>query len=569
MTPIVQKEGSAMLDGCVPFPPETAETYRRLGYWHGKTLGAFVQEWARQYGERVALVSGGEQISYRELAERSDRLALALLRLGIAPKDRVVVQLPNVPDFVFLVVALFRIGALPVLALPAHREYEISHLIEHAQATAYAIPAAFGAFDYQELARAVRTQRPSLRHLLVSGKSVAPDLTSLDDLMQQEQSSPAEAAAQLDRLQPDPAEVAVFLLSGGTTGRPKLIPRTHDDYAYNVRTSAEVCGFGPQTNYLISLPIGHNFPFACPGLLGTLHNGGKVVLTTTTDPEQVFALIERERITVTALVPALAIRWLDAQARPRYDLSSLQLLQVGGARLNPEAAQRVQPLLGCQLQQVYGMAEGLLNYTRLDDPEEVIIGSQGRPMSPGDEFRIVDDHDQPVAPGEMGELLTRGPYTIRGYYHVPAINAQSFTADGFYRSGDMVRLLSSGNFVVEGRKKDLINRGGEKISAEEIENLILAHPHVLNVAVVAIPDAVLGERACACVITLDEQRVTLGELVAFLETRKVARFKLPERLELLSAFPLTSVGKINKTALREQMAQKLAAEVRGNVPKTP
>jgi 2,3-dihydroxybenzoate-AMP ligase len=553
-----------MLEGCVPFPLETAEAYRRLGYWQGKPIGAYVQDWARQYGDRIAVVSEGERITYRQLAERADRLALALLRLGIAPRDRVVVQLPNVPDFLYLTFALFRIGALPVLALPAHREYEISHLIEHAQATAYVIPASFGKFNYQELARAVRTQCPTLRHILVSGKSNAPDLTNLDDLTQQEEGSPAEAAAQLDRLQPDPSEIAAFLLSGGTTGRPKMIPRTHDDYAYNFQASAQLCGFGPEAIYLISLPIGHNFPFACPGLLGTLHNGGKVVLTTTTDPEQVFALIERERITVTALVPALAIRWLDAQARTRYDLSSLHLLQVGGARLNSEAAQRVRPLLGCQLQQVYGMAEGLLNYTRRTDPEEVIIGSQGLPMSPGDEIRLVDDHDQPVAPGEMGELLTRGPYTIRGYYNVPEINAQSFTADGFYRTGDMVRLLPSGNFAVEGRKKDLINRGGEKISAEEMENLILAHPQVLNVAVVAIPDPVMGERACACVILRDEQRMTLEELVAFLETRKVARFKLPERLETLSAFPLTSVGKINKTALREQLAQKLAAEVHGN-----
>lgn len=250
-----------MLEGCVPFPPETAETYRRLGYWQGKIIGAYVQDWARQYSDRVALISEREYITYRLLAERSDRLALARLRLGIKPMDRVMVQLPNVPDFVYLVFALFRIGALPVLALPAHREYEISHLIEHAQATAYAIPAAFGTFDYQELARAVRAQRPTLQHILVSGQSSASDMTSLDDLMQSESHASAEAAAQLERLQPDPAEVAVFLLSGGTTGRPKMIPRTHDDYAYNFRTSAQVCGFGPETIYLISLPIGHNFPF--------------------------------------------------------------------------------------------------------------------------------------------------------------------------------------------------------------------------------------------------------------------------------------------------------------------
>ena len=212
------------------------------------------------------------------------------------------------------------------------------------------------------------------------------------------------------------------------------------------------------------------------------------------------AVVEAEQVTITALVPALVIRWLEAleaSGEGRFDLSSLEVLQVGGARLVPEVARRIGPAIGCRVQQVFGMAEGLLNYTRLDDPDDVVVETQGRPLSPADELRIVGPDGEPVPDGEPGELLTRGPYTIRGYYRADAHNATAFTADGFYRTGDIVRLDPSGNLTVEGRAKDLINRGGEKISAEEIENLLLAHPAVREAAAVAMPHAVLGEQTCA------------------------------------------------------------------------
>jgi hypothetical protein len=251
---------------------------------------------------------------------------------------------------------------------------------------------------------------------------------------------------------------------------------------------------------------------------------------------------------------------MDSPERGRFDLSSLRVLQVGGAKLNPEPARRIRPTLGCQLQQVFGMAEGLLNYTRLDDPEDEIVETQGRPCSPDDEIRVVDEEGRDVPPGEPGELLARGPYTIRGYYNVPEHNQRAFTPDGFYRSGDIVRLSPGGNLVVEGRAKDLINRGGEKISAEEVENLVLAHPSVFNAAAVAMPDPVLGERTCVYVILRPGAGLTLTELVTFLEAQQIARFKLPERLEVVEKFPLTNVGKVSKKDLREDIARKLASE---------
>jgi 2,3-dihydroxybenzoate-AMP ligase len=557
-----------MLAGCVPWPDEFAARYRAAGYWEPRTIGELPLRSARAYGDREAVVfpptpglgEAGARLSYRELAVRVERLAVGLTDLGLEPGDRVLVQLPNVPEFLLLYFALARLGVLPIMALPPHRQTEISYLAEFGEAVAYFVPASFRGFDYLGLARELWPGLPALQYTVVVGGEAPdePGFVPFDALMAD--ADAAEAASILASYHPDPYDVALFLLSGGTTGLPKLIPRTHADYLYNSVASGDVAHFDAETVYLISVPVSHNFPLACPGAQGTLMRGGKVVLAPTTDPEALFALVERERVTHTAMVPAMTIAWLNHPARARYDLSSLQVLQVGGARLNPEIARRVPAELGCIVQQVYGMAEGLLNFTRVDDPPDVLENTQGRPVSPADEVRVVDDDDRDVPPGEMGELLTRGPYTIRGYYKAAEHNALAFTPDGYYRTGDLVRQDAQGNFSVEGRKKDMINRGGEKISAEEVENLILAHPSVHLTAVVAMPDPLLGERACACVVPRERASLTLAELVSFLEERGIARFKLPERLELLDALPLTSVGKISKAALRERVAAALAAE---------
>ena len=344
----------------------------------------------------------------------------------------------------------------------------------------------------------------------------------------------------------------MFLLSGGTTGLPKLIARTHNDYSYNARASAELCRLGEGTVYLVSLPASHNFPLACPGILGTLLSGGRVVMIPSPDPASAFAAIEREGVTITAVVPAVAQRWLAHAAEVGSGaLRTLQVLQVGGARLADEHATRVKPVLGATLQQVFGMAEGLLNYTRLDDPDEVICGTQGRPLSPGDEVRIVDADGRSRPDGQPGALLTRGPYTPRGYYRAPEQNARAFTPDGWYASGDVVRRRPDGNLVVEGRDKDMINRGGEKISAEEVENLLYRMPGIAQVAAVAAPDAELGERICVFVVPEPGQDITLGAIRDGMATAGVARFKWPERLEIVAELPVTKMGKLDKKALRD------------------
>jgi non-ribosomal peptide synthetase component E (peptide arylation enzyme) len=304
---------------------------------------------------------------------------------------------------------------------------------------------------------------------------------------------------------------------------------------------------------LIAIPQAHNFAFACPGLLGALSTGGCEVLTATTAIDHLMGLIQQHKITHFVAVPTMILGLLNHPDRNKYDLSSLRMILTGGSKLNPEVAVRLRPELGCDVQQVMGMAEGPLFWTHLDDPDDVKLNTQGRPQSPGDEFRIVDiATNEDAAPGEMGELWCRGPHTIRGYYRADEYNARAFSPDGFYKSGDLVRLHPSGNIIVEGRNKDCINRGGEKISAEEIENHLLAHPLILNCAVVAMPDPLFGEKCCAFVVLAPRTSLTLEELCDFLrEERKIARFKFPERLEILEALPVTNVGKVNKKALRE------------------
>lgn len=534
-----------MLSGCPTWPKEFAEQYRNDGCWRGETFGKMLRQRAATYGERIAIVSDNCRLSYAELDARVDRLAEGFTTLGIKSDDRVIVQLPNIPEFIEVCFALFRLGALPVFALPLHRMSEITYISELTDAVAYIIPNVDSGFNYLELASQVTAKVPTLRHVIVVGDS--GQYTALSDLYREPKSRLKEPSA---------SDVAFLQLSGGTTGLPKLIPRTHDDYIYSLRLSAEICLVDENSVYLAVLPIAHNYPLSSPGILGTIYAGGKVVLARGASPDEVFPLIQLEQVTITAVVPPLALIWLDAAVSRSPDFSHLQVLQVGGAKFSAEVARRVSLTLGCKLQQVFGMAEGLVNYTRLDDPEEVIVNTQGRPMSPYDEIRLVDEDDCEVELGQVGHLQTRGPYTIRGYYKAEEHNAKSFTTDGFYRTGDLASQSSMGNLVVEGRDKDQINRGGDKVAAEELENHILAHLGVHDVAVVAMPDEFLGERTCAFIIP-HESSLTSAEIKAFLRERGLAVYKIPDRVEFMNSFPKTRVGKVSKKALRELISEKL------------
>jgi len=546
-----------MLDGVVRFPPQFAARYRQKGYWEDRSLRDTFEAVFSKYADRVAIIDRDEVVTYSQLNERAERLALNLLDEGLRPLDCVVMQLPNVVEFAYLYFALQKIGCIPIMALPAHRFREVSYFVELSDTVACAALDRSRDFDYTELIRRIRAVSKTLRLGIILGDTPEGFL-SLTELIERK---PKRSPKELKEISIDPDDPAVFQLSGGTTGVPKLIPRTHNDYLYNSKAAAAVTGVGPDKILLDVLPLAHNLPLACPGLQGFLLHGGKVVLANTTRAADVFPLIERHRVTHVPVVPALLIRWINDPAIEQFDLSSLKVIQSGGQRLQPEVRRRTKELIpSVTVQENFGMAEGMLMFVRFEDPEDVRMETVGRPISPDDEVRLVDDEDNEVAPGEVGEFLARGPYTLRGYYRAPEHNARAFTSDGFYRSGDLMRRHPSGNYLVEGRKKDLINRGGEKISAEEIENLILTHPAVQNVACVPMPDPILGERMCACIILRSGRTLTLEELVAFLADQEIARHKLPERLEIMEEFPMSPFGKVSKKDLTEKIALKLKEE---------
>lgn len=540
----------------VPWPDEAIARYLAKGYWEGRPLGAHMYAAADANPDAVCLTDGRVRLTYHDLMTRADGAARRLRALGLRADDRVVLQLPNCWEFVVLTVACFRLGVVPVMALPAHRFQEISAAAALTEARALIVPGTAKGFDFQEMAARVVAEVPTAEHVLVLGTDIAQGNIGLRPLC--EPADDADAArAELDAIAPDATAIALLLLSGGTTGLPKLIARTHNDYAYFIKRSAQICDFGRDTVYLAVLPLAHGYPMAGPGLLGTLFTGGRVVIASSPASERAFKIIERERVTVTSLVPAVVQRWLESYTAVGGDLSSLRLMQVAGSRLADEIAHRVTPVFGCTLQQGYGMSEGLYCLTRPDDPVDVICQTQGRPICPDDELMVVNDAGEPVAPGKPGVLLTRGPYTVRSYYHTPELSARAFVGDGWYRTGDIVLMRADGNLCVQGRDKDVINRGGEKISAEEIENFTYQVGGVSMAAAVGMPDAELGERVCLFVVPHPGQQVSLAETRTVMEQAGVAHFKLPDRLILVSTLPVTSVGKVDKKALRAEIGRML------------
>jgi mycobactin salicyl-AMP ligase len=540
---------SADLAGFVPFPPDRAARYRAAGYWTGRTVDSVLSEAARQWPDRTAVLDAGgtphppQRLSYAELDERADHAAAGLTELGISPGDRVLLQLPNGSGFAVALFALLRAGAIPVMCLPGHRATELGHFATVSQANALLIPDTANGFDYCTMAKGLLQDHPGLRHVIVDGDP--GPFVSWSQVCANPARPPTPHTS-------DPGSPALLLVSGGTTGLPKLIPRTHDDYVYNGTASAKLCELTGDDVYLAALPAAHNFPLACPGLLGAMTVGATTVFTTDPSPEAAFAAIARHGVTVTALVPALANLWAQATDWEPVTPTSLRLLQVGGAKLEVDDARRIRETLTPGLQQVFGMAEGLLCYTRPGDPPELIEKTQGRPLSADDELRIVDEAGRPVPAGAEGELLVRGPYTINGYFGADSDNARGFDADGFYRSGDLVHRRADGYLEVTGRVKDVIHRGGETIAAGDLEEHLRAHPAISSTAVVALPDPYLGEKICAVVVFAGSP-VTLNELNSYLDQRGLATHARPDVLAEMTALPTTAVGKVDKKAIARQL----------------
>lgn len=526
--------------GFVPFPADRAETYRQAGYWTGQPLDSLLRAAAARRPHHPAVADADVSYTFAELDALADRVGAGLTDQGIAAGDRILLQLPNSCAFAVALFGLLRAGAVPVMCLSGHRSAELGHFAQVSGAVGMVITDRAGGFDFRAMAAQLAAEHPRLRHILVDG----------DPGPFRSWSTVTDYAGPIPTRAPvDPGTPALLLVSGGTTGLPKLIPRTHDDYRYNAVACAQAYGMTGDDVCLVALPAGHNFPLACPGLLGSMTVGATTVFTSDPSPEVAFALIDKYQVTITGLVNALAKLWAQACDWEPVLPTSLRVVQVGGSRMMPDEARFIREHLSAGMQQIFGMAEGMLNFTRPGDPVDVVDNVQGRPMSPHDEMKVVDEDGNEVAPGEEGELLVRGPYTLNGYYRADEANARSFSPDGFYRSGDRVRIFTDGPWAgyveVTGRIKDVIHRGGETVSASDLEEHLHAHPAIADAAAVALPDEYLGEKICAAVV-FKGSPITLAELNGFLDQRGVSAHTKPDVLAPLPSLPKTAVGKVDK-----------------------
>lgn len=525
-----------------PWPAELAARYREKGYWLDKPLTEISDR--HRDSDRPAIIDPVQTLSYRQLALYSDQLAAQLQKRGVMPGDTALVQLGNGCEFYIVFFALLKLGVAPVNALFSHQRSELNAYAAQIKPQLLIADRQHPVFTDNRFVDELSAHYPELQHQL--WHNPLENESGLLSLYTQktEEFVPTPSAAD---------EVAFFQLSGGSTGTPKLIPRTHNDYYYSIIGSVDICRFTENTRYLCALPIAHNYPMSSPGILGVLYSGGLSVLAPDPSPTTCFSLIANHLINVTALVPPAVSLWLQSLQdwNCAHQLSSLRLLQVGGAKLSESLAARIPAEIGCQLQQVFGMAEGLVNYTRLDDDLQTILTTQGCPISPDDEVWVADEEGHPLPVNTTGRLMTRGPYTFRGYYNSPEHNAACFDQQGFYCSGDLISIDERGYITVQGREKDQINRGGEKIAAEEIENLLQRHPDIIHAALVSMSDELLGEKSCAYIVA--KQAVKAVQLRRHLRDQGIAEFKLPDRFVFTDALPLTPVGKVDKKLLRQQL----------------
>lgn len=530
--------------------------YLQQGVLTQETLVDGLRQAFTDHADRLALVGPDAQYTYRELDERSDRLAAALLDLGLQPLDRAIFQCGNSHELLVMFCACLKAGIIPVCSLQAFRKLEIEYLGNLAEARLHLVQGDDPKFDDVAFAEQMQQHVPSLAFVVQARGTARGSAATVDQLIA---SMPLAAArTRLGRIAHHPFQVAVFQLSGGTTGVPKIIPRFQAEYLYNMRAVAAWNRYTPDDVLFFPTPYMHNLNMGCffgPFLL----SGATVTVCRSLDDATLQGLVRTYRPTwfgvagpiLTRILPELQRASPDEKARRRF--------------VTPRNAAGMRRTTGSPVFHIFGMTEGVIMFARDGDCADVLEHSVGRPVSAHDEVRIVQiGTDVPVAEGEVGEALFKGPYTISGYYKSEAEDVHRFTPDGFYRSGDLMRRQVFGDaayYFFCGRIKDVVDRGGEKINAEEVENVLNGHPEILTSAVVAMPDPVYGERVCAFVIARNAgSPLTLPAVCRYLQDAGLAKFKWPERLEVVDEFPLSASGKLSKKALRSQIAALLQAE---------
>lgn len=537
-----------------PFPEMDARRYRSAGLWGNAPIGAEFHAVAQRDPSRIAVVAEEGSLTYRDLDEQTDLLASGLADMGLRPGDRVIVQLTNQLESVIAWYGMLKAGLIPVCTLAAHRAHEIGAISRKVGAVAHLVEAG-GNFDLTEFAVEMGADHPTLRHVLTSRAPVDAPGLRIEDLIIGADRATARGRVAAIQESIDADEVVCFQLSGGTTGVPKLIPRLHAEYWYNASAYAHARGWTAETRAAHMIPIIHNAGITCS--LHAVHSVGGTLILTTAVLDQALPLLARERAS-EALVGHGHFSIID---HPEFAaaMATVDRVLLSGAKV-PARVFEAFEAQGVWVGQTFGMGEGFFTMSTPHSSRLGRMTTVGEPMSAYDEFRVLEPGSETELPdGAVGELVTRGPYTIRGYFDAPSINSEAFTSDGFFRTGDLVAVRTIDGaraLAVEGRLKDLINRGGEKISAAEVEELLLRHPRILAAAIVAMPDERLGERACAFLVSTDEP-LTMHEVQDHLSKLSLAKFKWPERLEWVETLPRTPVGKIDKKALRSDVAARM------------
>jgi non-ribosomal peptide synthetase component E (peptide arylation enzyme) len=554
----------AYLEGAVPYSQEVVEEYAAKGWWLNETYGDMLDHTVELHGDRIAVIDERTSLTYRELKGRVDRLAIAFVRLGVKKYDRMLFQLPNRHEYIVAFFAAHRIGAIPTLTVARQEYQEISHFFRLVDPVGWLVPAREGKRDFRELIGKIRKETESLEYLIMvnDGEALPDGAFSFSDLV--ESVAPADYPSDyLARLRPDPNDVAVIFTTGGTTGVPKGVPRTHNSFLASIRTSTrEVL---PGDVRALVTPIGHTM--ANQGTIGgAMMHGATVVLLPTPRATEMIKAIEKYRITDIDLVPTQLEDLLNSPDLPHHDLTSLKRLITVGAALRPETAERAREFMakiggefgGGGFGSTEGPSAGR-SRTAKDGPP-IPRGAVGLPGCEGDHWKVIDENEHELPSGTEGELVAKGPCVFMGYFRSEAENKTIFTADGYYKMGDLGTIDEHGYIAITGRKKDIIQRGGEGIIPKQIEDLLHQLPQVERSAVVAMPDPRLGEKACAYVVLKAGATLTFDGMVQSLKERGAGVLLLPERLEIVDDLPKTEVGKIDKKALVRVITEKLKGE---------
>lgn len=537
--------------------PRFTEEYRQRwiagGNWGDRTLHDLFDESVAEGPDDVALVTAERRYSFSEFKQVSDALAAGLIGAGVEPGDLVSVQLPNWPEMCFLQIALSRVGAVIQPMHMVFREREMRSLLSFCETDHAVVSESFGDYAYADVMRAIRADLPRLRSLVIArGTAKGAGEHSLDALIEEGRSH----LDRLERVHPGPDDVFYLNFTSGTEGNPKGFLHTHNTLVSLFRMAAKAMKqMDPGMVNLACSPMTHSFghftTYQCA--LGRI----PMVLVDRYRPREILELIERERVTAISGTPAHMIGLLDHPDFENFDTSSIKSAGVGGARSSPDLIEQMNRVWGCKSGNTYGMGETILHTRTMGwDPEQKQRDTVGKPMF-GAELKIVDpeDRSRELPPGEVGEICFRGPTLFIGYHKQPELTAATRDAEGWFYTGDLGFVDEDGYLCFAGRAKEVINRGGSKIYPKEIEDLLSGHPGVADVAVVAWPDARLGETVCAY-ITPTGEAFSLEDLRSWLDAQKVTKYLYPQHLVFVDELPMTPTGKVRKAALQEDAKRR-------------